>query len=64
MKQDVKWKFWKKRRHKLGVQSGAGPPVISTREILGLQQLIGNQAVLRMMKPRVAADQGSFGPSR
>jgi hypothetical protein len=59
----MQWKFWKRKKDKPGsaeeIDAAQGPETaddtpqspltVSSRQILGLQQLIGNQAVLRMM---------------
>jgi len=74
----MQWKFWKRKKNKPGSteETGAGqdaesagetpqiPLPVSSREILGLQQLIGNQAVLRMMNWPAAQDRGSLKQSR
>jgi hypothetical protein len=58
----MEWRFWKwgkKRKHDspaavdVARQQASSPPALltagSASELLGLQRLIGNQAVLRMM---------------
>jgi hypothetical protein len=66
----MQWRFWKWKKHRPGARKElsaepdaeiAGeilqiPLPVSSREILGLQQLIGNQAVLQIMNRRVAED--------
>lgn len=59
----MEWEFWKRRKRP---KKPKGPavqmmppdwrtvsslPVSTVREVLGLQQLIGNQAVLRILAP-------------
>jgi hypothetical protein len=56
----MQWKFWKRGRRKRAEPAPAvatpsddaqGPllPVSTVKEVLGLQQVIGNQAVLRIL---------------
>jgi hypothetical protein len=72
------WKFWKRKKDKPGsaeeISAVQGPETtddtpqspltVSSRQILGLQQLIGNQAVLRMMNWPGAEDRERLKQSR
>ena len=56
------WKFWKRNRHGATepvmapappIPSAAWFPLTSSKELLGLQRIIGNQAVLQLLAPRI-----------
>jgi len=73
----MQWKFWKRRnkadwhldeREKTPTESGEPPkdkgPSLNARsatELLGLQRLVGNQAVLQMVRVRPADEPDGTG---
>jgi hypothetical protein len=54
----LRWKFWKREKRKDSPlpepqqSAGAWLPMMSSRELLGLQRVIGNQAVLELIAVR------------
>jgi hypothetical protein len=54
----LRWKFWKREKRKdsplpdLQQRASAWLPMMSSRELLGLQRVIGNQAVLELIAVR------------
>jgi hypothetical protein len=67
----MQWKFWKWKKNGPGREDAETaaeiprPPLpVSSREILGLQQLIGNQAVLRIMSSPLPKNQRRFKQGR
>lgn len=71
---NLQWKFWRRTRD----ESPAPPPAVappqtagwlplaSTRELLGLQRVIGNQAVLDLLALRTprSISRGEFGQEK
>ncbi len=67
----MQWKFWRRgRSDKSETGSSAQPmpqdwrtlpllPANTVKEVLGLQQLIGNQAVLRLLAPNSGSAKAS-----
>lgn len=60
----LRWKFWKRSKHEAtepamapvpapSLPSAPWFPLTSSKELLGLQRIIGNQAVLQLLAPRI-----------
>jgi hypothetical protein len=59
----MQWKLWKRKKDTSSAEQDACdtskfPLPVNSSEILGLQQLIGNQAVLQIMNRQKAEDCG------